>query len=149
MEDPALVHQCQMINSLEGSDHELTSLSSETYLSHPSFYLRTTSTETYQAGTERPAKLLKTNHTNSRRDRKAINPKASSSSSSNLISFANSNLTDETMYGKLDFGETQRAVRTPVQAKDHVIAERKRRERLSQRFIALSALLPGLKKVGN
>ncbi|KAG6710036.1 hypothetical protein I3842_06G162400 [Carya illinoinensis] len=32
------------------------------------------------------------------------------------------------------------------QTPDHVIAERKRREKLSQRFIALSALIPGLKK---
>ncbi|KAI3973532.1 hypothetical protein MKX01_011088 [Papaver californicum] len=31
--------------------------------------------------------------------------------------------------------------------KDHVIAERKRREKLSQRFIALSALVPELKKM--
>ena len=30
---------------------------------------------------------------------------------------------------------------------DHILAERKRREILSQRFIALSALLPNLKKV--
>lgn len=35
----------------------------------------------------------------------------------------------------------------PQQCKDHIIAERKRREKLSQRFIALSALIPGLKKV--
>lgn len=34
-----------------------------------------------------------------------------------------------------------------TQAKDHILAERKRREKLSQRFIALSALIPGLKKV--
>ncbi|CAM8947048.1 unnamed protein product [Rhodiola kirilowii] len=31
-------------------------------------------------------------------------------------------------------------------AQDHVIAERNRREKLSQRFIALSAVVPGLKK---
>lgn len=37
--------------------------------------------------------------------------------------------------------------RSPSQAQDHVIAERKRREKLSQRFIALSAVVPGLKKV--
>lgn len=37
--------------------------------------------------------------------------------------------------------------RTPLQAQDHVLAERKRRERQTQRFIALSALVPGLKKV--
>ncbi|KAH0977952.1 hypothetical protein GBA52_027671 [Prunus armeniaca] len=30
---------------------------------------------------------------------------------------------------------------------DHIIAERKRREKLSQRFIALSAMVPGLKKM--
>ncbi|KAI4375921.1 hypothetical protein MLD38_013735 [Melastoma candidum] len=33
------------------------------------------------------------------------------------------------------------------QAQDHIMAERKRREKLSQRFIALSALIPGLKKM--
>lgn len=32
-------------------------------------------------------------------------------------------------------------------AQDHVIAERKRRERLNQQFIALSTIIPGLKKV--
>ncbi|KDP32144.1 hypothetical protein JCGZ_12605 [Jatropha curcas] len=37
--------------------------------------------------------------------------------------------------------------RTLSHAQDHVIAERKRREKLSQRFIALSAVVPGLKKM--
>ena len=37
--------------------------------------------------------------------------------------------------------------RSPLHAQDHVLAERKRREKLSQRFIALSAVVPGLKKV--
>ncbi|KAF5463190.1 hypothetical protein F2P56_019126 [Juglans regia] len=37
--------------------------------------------------------------------------------------------------------------RTPLHARDHVMAERKRREKLSQRFIALSAIVPGLKKM--
>lgn len=37
--------------------------------------------------------------------------------------------------------------RSPLHAQDHVIAERKRREKLSQRFIALTAVIPGLKKV--
>ncbi|KAF2320717.1 hypothetical protein GH714_030286 [Hevea brasiliensis] len=35
------------------------------------------------------------------------------------------------------------------QTQDHIIAERKRREKLSQRFIALSAIVPGLKKVSS
>lgn len=51
----------------------------------------------------------------------------------------------------LGFSEGNKRVstitRTPLQAQDHVLAERKRRERLTQRFIALSALVPGLKKV--
>ncbi|CAI9781816.1 unnamed protein product [Fraxinus pennsylvanica] len=34
-----------------------------------------------------------------------------------------------------------------TQPQDHIMAERKRREKLSQRFIALSALVPGLKKM--
>ncbi|XP_059295198.1 transcription factor bHLH18-like [Lycium ferocissimum] len=37
--------------------------------------------------------------------------------------------------------------RTPVQAQDHVLAERKRRERLTQYFITLSTLIPELKKL--
>ncbi|KAK2981252.1 hypothetical protein RJ640_030641, partial [Escallonia rubra] len=37
--------------------------------------------------------------------------------------------------------------RPPSQTYDHIIAERKRREQLSQRFVALSAIVPGLKKM--
>ncbi|KAL3525549.1 hypothetical protein ACH5RR_013921 [Cinchona calisaya] len=36
--------------------------------------------------------------------------------------------------------------RTPLQAQDHVLSERKRREKLSQHFISLSAIVPDLKK---
>lgn len=39
--------------------------------------------------------------------------------------------------------------RSPMHAQDHVVAERKRREKLTQKFIALSAVLPSLKKVFN
>ncbi|XP_074322843.1 transcription factor bHLH25-like [Apium graveolens] len=35
----------------------------------------------------------------------------------------------------------------PITSKDHIIAERKRRENISQRLIALSAMIPGLKKM--
>ncbi|CAL5197845.1 unnamed protein product [Lathyrus oleraceus] len=37
--------------------------------------------------------------------------------------------------------------RNPIQARDHVIAERKRRQNLNQKFIVLSSILPGLKKM--
>ncbi|KAL0456293.1 UNVERIFIED_CONTAM: Transcription factor [Sesamum latifolium] len=39
------------------------------------------------------------------------------------------------------------ASRTPLQAQDHLVAERKRRERLGQLFITLSKVVPGLKKL--
>ncbi|KAK8717395.1 hypothetical protein V6N13_044665 [Hibiscus sabdariffa] len=42
-------------------------------------------------------------------------------------------------------GQVSRS-RTPLHAQDHVIAERKRREKLSHSFISLSAIIPGLKK---
>ncbi|KAJ0441740.1 putative transcription factor bHLH family [Helianthus annuus] len=47
-------------------------------------------------------------------------------------------------YG-VQFGNRGAAKNTTPQ--DHILAERKRREKLSQRFIALSALVPGLKKM--
>ncbi|CAL9083842.1 unnamed protein product [Musa textilis] len=37
--------------------------------------------------------------------------------------------------------------RSTYHKEDHIIAERKRREKLTQRFIALSAMVPGLKKM--
>ncbi|KAK8923508.1 Transcription factor bHLH25 [Platanthera zijinensis] len=39
------------------------------------------------------------------------------------------------------------AMRPSSQNQDHILAERKRREKLSQRFIALSAIVPDLKKM--
>lgn len=41
----------------------------------------------------------------------------------------------------------QKRKREPHQVHHHIIAERKRRELLTQRFIALSAIVPGLKKM--
>lgn len=50
-------------------------------------------------------------------------------------------------YDKRENKAATNTIRNQTQARDHVIAERKRREKLSQRFIALSAILPGLRKV--
>ena len=38
-------------------------------------------------------------------------------------------------------------LRNPLQAQDHVLAERKRREKLNRHFISLSAIIPNLTKV--
>lgn len=43
--------------------------------------------------------------------------------------------------------KSQRSFKTSGHSGDHIIAERKRREKLSQSLIALAALIPGLKKV--
>ncbi|KAL0332392.1 UNVERIFIED_CONTAM: Transcription factor [Sesamum calycinum] len=50
--------------------------------------------------------------------------------------------------GKRDgTGNKPRRLRPPSQTYDHIMAERKRREKLSQRFLALSSIVPGLKKM--
>lgn len=49
--------------------------------------------------------------------------------------------------GKVNQGMKRAYSKIQSHAQDHIVAERKRREKLSQRFIALSAIVPGLKKV--
>ncbi|KAL1542767.1 transcription factor bHLH25-like [Salvia divinorum] len=61
-----------------------------------------------------------------------------------IISFSSSSK-EEDEFGKRERGST--VTRTPVQAQDHLMAERKRREELRQLFIALSKVVPGLKKL--
>lgn len=55
------------------------------------------------------------------------------------------------LYTALEFGEpaVKRSItRTTIQAQqEHVLAERKRREKLSELFVSLSTMIPGLKKV--
>ncbi|XP_078430464.1 transcription factor bHLH25-like [Wolffia australiana] len=73
-------------------------------------------------------------------------------SSPSIISFSNSPATrglkrDSEMTISQNEKRIKTGVRPPAQAHDHIIAERKRRENLNRRFIGLSALLPGLKKM--
>ncbi|KAE8704086.1 Transcription factor bHLH18 [Hibiscus syriacus] len=174
MEDPTLFpHQYQMMNPIDYSFHDINfnSLSSENYACNPcidgdSFVEASHEIDDFK----RPMKQLKANSWNSSITENHIPPQpkaASSSSSSHIISFSNSNSSPATFYdvkpktevgnywdGNMGFreqycsnksGQVSRS-RSPVHAQDHVIAERKRREKLSQSFISLSALIPGLKK---
>ncbi|XP_076952563.1 transcription factor NAI1-like [Bidens hawaiensis] len=52
-------------------------------------------------------------------------------------------------YGSTEYGmnNVRTTVKNPIQVQDHVLAERKRREKLAQLFVSLSELLPNLKKV--
>ncbi|OIT34345.1 PREDICTED: transcription factor bHLH18-like [Nicotiana attenuata] len=75
-------------------------------------------------------------------------------SSSSVLSMDSDDFGDsQNLMQALGFGTADITVqkksynRTSLQAQDHVVAERKRRERLTQRFIALSTLIPNLKKL--
>ncbi|XVE86931.1 hypothetical protein DITRI_Ditri18aG0074700 [Diplodiscus trichospermus] len=201
MEDPMFFPQYQLTNPIDYSfdDIDFQSFSSESYSSYPNVDQKISSNNINVNGScineashyqvdelKRPTKQLKTNSWNSFITDN-IPPKASSSSSSHIISFENSNSSpaiSQQYYGldcdvkpKNELGwdgnmgyvpslisqsaykdqycspklgqVSQRAgslTRSPLHAQDHVIAERKRREKLGQRFISLSALIPGLKK---
>lgn len=120
--------------------------------------------------TERPWKKLKTERWNSlgapaheTMTRKVVispspSPSRSLSPDSHLISFGNpgsSPAISNPIHGTYEIQDcegpktknTSAATRTPVHAQEHVLAERKRREKISKRLIALSAIIPNLKKM--
>ncbi|XP_022751164.1 transcription factor bHLH19-like isoform X1 [Durio zibethinus] len=198
MEDPTFFPQYQMMNPIDYSFDDLNfqSFSSESYSTYPNIDQKISHNNINGSCIEaslqvedyfkRPMKQLKTNSWNPCITEN-IPPKASSSSSSHIISFDNSNsspVISQQYYGtdcavkpknevgwdgnmgyfpssifqsaskdqfcSPKFGQVSKRAgsltRTPLHAQEHVIAERKRREKLSQRFISLSTLIPGLKK---
>ncbi|RDX85112.1 Transcription factor bHLH25, partial [Mucuna pruriens] len=200
MEDPTLFHQYPMMDpfafQLDEFDFESLSASPKSSSSHKRFNSESTQNSSLTQSPEqsvapsRPTKHPKIMSTWSAYGTHMMASKASSSSSSKIISFENSNASSvssqqfynldaaklkkpkiETGYGEnldfaaavsrgaydnntfLDYDKREKKLpattttRNPNQAQDHVIAERKRREKLSQRFIALSAIVPGLKKM--
>ncbi|RVW17900.1 Transcription factor bHLH25 [Vitis vinifera] len=154
MEDPTFIHQYHMLpfdNSFDGFNFD--SFSSESNSSYPSFSPETTPNfcgSTFQTGVGRQTKQFKTNSWESCTT-KPITSRAPSSSTVQLISFGNSNLpppTDTQKFHGYPDNKTKRVSSTcRTNNHDHVIAERKRRGKLTQRFIALSALVPGLRKM--
>lgn len=82
-------------------------------------------------------------------------PSASSSCRTYILSFDNSTILPATPQLQLHANNSHLPSKKPKQAKrgrtgsqtlDHIMAERKRRQQLTERFIALSATIPGLKK---
>lgn len=84
----------------------------------------------------------------------------SSSSSHNIISFGNNNvleddeldydmITEKVMSSTISNSSVaaKRVCRSPLQSQDHLMAERKRRERFSQLFVLLAKSIPQIKKV--
>lgn len=149
--------------------------------SQPNSNLKTSRESSHMDGLSRPAKQLKTNSWDSCISDPVSTPQAISSPT--ILSFANSNYTDQNgmVKPKEEAASSRISTALPTntlkpqgsfenknnvfkacqegkkvststrssQTQDHIIAERKRREKLSQRFIALSAIVPGLKKVPN
>ncbi|XP_016201562.1 transcription factor bHLH18 [Arachis ipaensis] len=123
---------------------------------------------------ERPTKQLRTCSSSSITNYVSSNSSSSSSPTSQILSFENSYNPSSQFYG-FEFDATpndkvspqpqvgnnndknkveqtrkpqsQGSKRHAAHSHDHIMAERKRREKLSQSLIALAALIPGLKKM--
>lgn len=151
MDDPLIVSNQSQMSSPEESRYSVNpiSLSPQERTPPPVDSLRSFfRSENNSQGTTPPAKMLKTST-------KMI-PKPSTST---IISFHNA-ISETAQYNGDDVNDlssflgvsegnkkASTTTRNALQAQDHVIAERQRRERLSQMFIQLSSLVPGLKKV--
>lgn len=152
MEDSTFFPQYQMIKPIDYSFHDINFHSEPYYTNGNSFIEASHEVDDFK----RPMKQLETNSWNSCITENNIPPPppkaSSSSSSSHIISFDNSSsyyAVDYDVKPKNEVGSRRVGsfARTPLRTQDHVLAERKRREKLSQSFISLSALIPGLKKV--
>ncbi|KAJ6315266.1 hypothetical protein OIU78_018702 [Salix suchowensis] len=150
MEDSSFTNQWYNMNSLD--DTSLLPFSAafgdnmhdQYSFSHQNFNLKTSmDTTPATISTVRPTKQLKTDHF----------PNPQSAFPPNILSFFNSNHANHMglMKPKEEAVQGPKRINTNgtrlSQSQDHIIAERKRREKLSQRFIALSAVVPGLKKM--
>ncbi|GLT46865.1 hypothetical protein SLA2020_205940 [Shorea laevis] len=125
-----------------------------------SYYIE--ASQMIQEDIKRPVKQLKTNNSNweySCASNKQITSKPSPSALSKKIYFENSDSSSaipQLCYGDLNYAMTYKnegakrkigsLTRSPFHAQDHLIAERKRREKISQLYMVLSRLLPSLKK---
>ncbi|KAM7250773.1 hypothetical protein ACFE04_022656 [Oxalis oulophora] len=130
MEELNLIHQCHM-DSIGG-------FTSQTMVSTPAstgLHFRSSSQNTIPSSTY--------DHNESEHLHSYIKPK------DEIVSSGNFQLPPLVNY-KRPHSHTHTSstsTSTTPHAQDHILAERKRREKLSQRFIALSAILPGLKKM--
>ncbi|XP_051132964.1 transcription factor bHLH19-like isoform X2 [Andrographis paniculata] len=168
MEDPLFIHQWP-VNSIE----DLNSNLHQSFSQPPMLdFKRAAESESPQAGINRPLKHHRTASWNSSKFGNMLNspvfgnallldnqdvsnlegivkPKEEVWSSINIPSDP---AVSQSCFGNqmMTCGGVAKRIATNTrlaQAQDHILAERKRREKLSQRFIALSALVPGLKKM--
>ncbi|GFY86695.1 basic helix-loop-helix (bHLH) DNA-binding superfamily protein [Actinidia rufa] len=119
------------------------SSSSESHNWSPSTFINGSSLEICENGFERPRFSLPQQLNGNPENNSDAKDKVVSNGNLGLIP-SNDNKNNEPKVGQK---RSNAVIRTPSETQDRVIAERKRREKLSQRFIALSAIIPGLKKV--
>ncbi|PSS19278.1 Transcription factor bHLH25 like [Actinidia chinensis var. chinensis] len=143
--------------------------------SHPLFSLKR-SPETSLSGINQPSKMQKTISLNSSRTHHVSNlqancspnqvpfansnyanqfgllkPKEDALSPKSVTTFPSDTLAFGNSFGNQNYvfksSQGAKRISTNPNNQEHILAERKRREKLSQRFIALSAIIPGLKKM--
>ncbi|GFY95484.1 basic helix-loop-helix (bHLH) DNA-binding superfamily protein [Actinidia rufa] len=143
--------------------------------SHPMFSLKR-SPETSLSGINQPSKMQKPNSLNSSRTHHVSNlqancspnqvpfansnyanqfgllkPKEDALSPKSITTFPSDTLAFGNSFGNQNYvfksSQGAKRISTNPNNQEHILAERKRREKLSQRFIALSDIIPGLKKM--
>ncbi|KAK6136936.1 hypothetical protein DH2020_029324 [Rehmannia glutinosa] len=154
MDDPLFLQQWPSVNSFD----DLSSGSIASAFSHdfqPNYNSQTQhaldftkSVESSQIDENRPLKQIKITNWNinsCKPENMSFDspPPINSSSEEAIVSTGNQNYGAKRSIISTNINSSTRL----TSSQDHIIAERKRREKLSQRFIALSALVPGLKKM--
>ena len=173
MEDSTFKHQFGSMQSLGDSLDEFD-FACEKYSSCPSSspknsnpYLSYSTFENFQTGeVEKPAKQLKTEASSSSSCLISFGKSESNPITNDTQPFYgninwNGNMNLESVvsreysypnqeYYSQTYGQGTRRLpltRDPLQNQEHLLAERKRREKLNMLFISLSAIIPGLTKV--
>ncbi|KAL2476825.1 transcription factor bHLH [Forsythia ovata] len=162
MDETGFVHQWP-VNSLD--DLSTTSISAafgeDFYqsFSQPTLNFKRDAEFSQYGADERPPKQLKTNTwPNPSNNLNLMNfsftnqlgmvkPKEETWSSSSTLNVPSDSVVSQASCGACPGNKRVSTNDRLSHGQDHIIAERKRREKLSQRFIALSALVPGLKKM--
>ncbi|KAM0068067.1 putative transcription factor bHLH family [Helianthus debilis subsp. tardiflorus] len=156
MQDQGFMNQYQMNKPYHHlmEDFSVDSFSSDSYTETPSFIDQSFHTHKYleePAHVKQPFNYKKSDsiskklHTTAKHKSKLV----SDTPNTFTISFGDVEPKDEFLSFCDSHGmkNVPTATRNPIQVQDHVLAERKRREKLAQRFISLSTLIPDLKKM--
>ncbi|XP_076888717.1 transcription factor bHLH18-like [Bidens hawaiensis] len=162
MQDQGFMNQYQMNKPYHHlmEDFSVDSFSSDSYTETPSFIDQSFQTHKRleePANIKQPFNYKSTNSINKKLyppTEKSKSKLVSDSPNTFTISFGDIKPKDEILSFSDSYGFTEAGTRkvptptrNPIQVQDHVLAERKRREKLAQRFVALSSLLPDLKKM--